>query len=441
MRRMNVLTMLLAGGIGTRLSPLTSNRCKPAVPFGGNFRIIDFTLMNCLLSDLRQIHLLGQYHVQSLHSHQMNRWNFLSREFGEFIEMVPPKLRAAARCYKGTADAIFSNLDLLDRDRPDVVLVLSGDHVYRADYQKFIAAHDRRDADVTILTGKVGVKEASSFGVVSFDGEGRVQEFVEKPADASPFAIDGECQVNLGVYCFKTEFLVKQLVADSRQDTDHDFGKNILPTSLDVGRVLSCPHDVIAPGGNAYWRDVGTIDSYFETSMDLLRSPTSFGLTDPRWQEGSRFHEWLPARYAVTARVGGRPVEGRNLISSGVEMERAQVVNCIVSPGCRVGRDAELDSCILFPGAQVGEGCLLRNVIVEEGVSVPRGAAIGFGGDARRFTTSPRGVVVISARPAFSDAEGDIPTAPEPAISRLSHITDRLMRKTESAVTVTTSGS
>jgi glucose-1-phosphate adenylyltransferase len=405
--------MLLAGGIGERLYPLTSNRAKPAVPFGGNFRVIDFTLMNCVLSGLRNTHLLTQYHAQSLNSHLLERWNFLSSELGEYIELVPPKLRAAHGVYRGTADAIYRNLDLLDRSRPDLVLVLSGDHVYRADYAKFIESHVEREADVSVLTGSVEPGEASSFGVINVeqDGasgsrasgtEGRITSFVEKPADPSPYAIDGRCLINLGVYCFETTFLVEQLVADAKKKSAHDFGKNILPASLDQGTVLSCPLDVISPDAAPYWRDVGSIDSYFKASMDLLASPAAFDLRDPRWMDNSRFREWLPAMYTTSAQCDGKTVHGKNLVSSGVRIEDSQVVNCIISPRVVIKRGCELEGCIIFPDAEVGEGTKLRNVIVEEGVRVPAGTRIGLGEGARQFTMSPDGVVAIPGNRHFA---------------------------------------
>ena len=416
MRPLKVLPMLLAGGIGERLYPLTSNRAKPAVPFGGNFRVIDFTLMNCVLSGLKNTHLLTQYHGQSLSRHLLERWNFLSSELGEYIELVPPKLRAPHGVYRGTADAIYRNLDLLDRDRPDLVLVLSGDHVYRADYGKFIQSHVEREADVSVLTGSVDPAEASSFGVINIaqhssgDGgasttDGRITSFVEKPADPSPYAIDGRCLINLGVYCFDTTFLVEQLVADAKKKTAHDFGKNILPASLDQGTILSCPLEVVSPDAAPYWRDVGSIDSYFKTSMDLLASPSPFDLSDPRWVANSRFREWVPALYTTSAVCDGKTIHGKNLVSSGVRIEDSQVVNCVISPRVVIGRGCELEGCILFPDAEVGEGTKLRNVIVEEGVRVPAGTSIGFGNDARQFTKSPDGVVAIPGNRHFACTE------------------------------------
>jgi len=404
MRSIKTVSMILAGGIGERLYPLTSNRCKPAVPFGGSFRIIDFTLMNCVHSGLRNVQVLTQYHTQSLSQHRSERWNFLSSELGEGIELVPPKMRAATGVYQGTADAIYRNLDILDRMRPDTVLILSGDHVYRADYQRFLDSHLEREADVSVLTGYVEPHEASSFGVVNIAPGGQIIRFVEKPADPTPFAVDGKCLINLGVYCFNTRFLVERLVADAKKKTSHDFGKNILPASVERGNVQSCPLEAICPDAKAYWRDVGSIDSYFDTSMDLLASPPGFSLIDPRWPRTSRFREWVPARYSTMARIDGRTVQGRNLVSSGVNIEGSQVVSSILSPRVSIGRGCELEECIIFPDAEIGEGTKLRRVIVEEGVKVPPHMKIGSDWESGEFTVSRGGVVVIGANRNHANA-------------------------------------
>ncbi|MEM7232435.1 MAG: sugar phosphate nucleotidyltransferase [Planctomycetota bacterium] len=400
MRPVKVLTMILAGGVGERLYPLTAQRSKPAVPFGGNFRIIDFTIMNCVLSGLRNIHLLTQYHSLSLAAHRSERWSFLSSELGEFIEVVPPKMRTATGFYHGTADAIYRNLDILDRHRPDLVLCLSGDHVYRADYQKFIEAHLQNDADITVLSDWCESEAASSFGVIEAK-DGRIESFVEKPADPTPYATDGRCQINLGVYCFGTKFLVQQLIADSKRRTAHDFGKNILPDSLDKGNVISCPLELICPDPVPYWRDVGTIDSYYRANMDTLESPATFELGDSRWPDGSRFHEWLPSRFPG-ARIEGQE-SGRNLISSGCDVALAHVDRSVLSPGVKIGQDSEIDGCILFPGVKIGRNVRLRRVVVEEGVNIPDGTVIGYGDDSRHFTQSPGGVIVIAAGYRFDE--------------------------------------
>jgi glucose-1-phosphate adenylyltransferase len=405
MRPINILPMILAGGVGERLYPLTSNRCKPAVPFGGNFKIIDFTLMNCVCSGLRRIHVLTQYHAQSLNRHRIERWNFLSSELGEYIEMVPPKMRAATNYYQGTADAIFRNLDLLDRHRPDVVLVLSGDHVYRADYRRFIDAHLEREADVTVLTDWMDAKLCSSFGVLIRDASGRITGFIEKPPDPMPYAQGGKCLINLGVYCFQTTFLVQQLIRDAKRKTPHDFGRNILPASVGQAAVLSCPLEVVCPDQKPYWRDVGNIDSYFEANMDLLKNPSAFDLTDPRWAPNSTFHGWVPALCSSMVEIGSRKIQSRSIVSSGVRIDDSRVANSVIGPRVKIGRGCELEECILFQGAEIGEGTQLRHVIVEEGVRVPPGMRIGFGGDSCQFLTSPGGVVVISSSYRFTEAE------------------------------------
>ncbi|MBI4605229.1 MAG: NTP transferase domain-containing protein [Planctomycetes bacterium] len=406
MQGVDVTTMILAGGMGERLFPMTCHRAKPAVPFGGNFRILDFTLINCVCSQLRRVHVLTQYHAQSLNRHYTQRWSFLSSELGEYIEMSPPKMRAARGHYQGTADAVYRNLDILDHQRPDAVLILSGDHIYRADYERFIEAHLAAKAEATVLTSAVDAREASSFGVLIADDEGKILRFVEKPADPLPYGRDGICTINLGVYCFSTPFLVRQLVADAKRRTAHDFGKDIFPAALEHGSLHTCALEAITPGGRPYWRDGGTIDSYFQANMDLLGAPPAFELTDPRWLPDSRFHEWVPARGYASARIGRRWVEGRSLISSGVEIEDSTVVSCVLSPRVRVGRGAELEECILFPGAEVGEGARLRRVIVEEGVSIPAGMRVGVGSKvaAGSFTVSPGGVVVVASHDRLGEA-------------------------------------
>lgn len=398
MRPLNVLTMILAGGIGERLFPLTADRCKPAVPFGANFHIIDFTLMNCVLSGFRQIHILTQYHAQSLNRHSTERWNCLSGELGEYIHLLSPKRRDPSGVYRGTADAVYRNFELIDRLRPDVVLILSGDHVYRADYRRFVEAHLQRDADLTVMTGDVDAKAASAFGCVQLSPQGRVTRFVEKPIDPLPYARNGKCRINLGVYCFQTRFLIRALIEDARREgSTHDFGRDVIPRTLNRGYVAACPLEVVTPDRTPYWRDVGSIDSYFATNMDLLGEVPLFDLGDPRWSPCSRFHEWVPSRYSVGARIDGLPFRGTNIVGSGVRIENARVVDCVLSNRSRIGNGAELHECILFPGAQVGRGARLRRAIIEEGVRVPEGARIGYDGESsERYVTSPGGVVVVS---------------------------------------------
>ena len=397
MRPVKVLTMILAGGVGERLYPLTGPPSKPAVHFGGNFRIIDFTLLNCVLSGIRHVHLLTQYHSFSLSAHRSQRWNILSSGLGEGIEIVPPKMRTSDGLYQGTADAIYRNLELLERHRPDVVLVLSGDHIYRADYDRFIDAHVQKDADISVLTGSVPTEEAHAFGCVRLEDHGRIAEFKEKPSDPSPLAIDDMVPINLGVYCFDTEFLLERLVADSKDpNSAHDFGKNILPTSLELGSVMSCPLAAISPDETPYWRDVGTIDSYFQAHMDLLDSPAAFNLRDKRWPEGSCFEEWLPSLQSVRTEIHGEEVLTRNLIGTAVTLENATVARSVLSRGVHIGEGSNVFEAIVLPGAKIGKNCQLRRVVVEENVEIPDGTIIEAPSSSHEFLVSEKGIVVVS---------------------------------------------
>jgi glucose-1-phosphate adenylyltransferase len=391
-----MVVMVLAGGMGERLLPITSDRSKPAVPFGGNFRIIDFTLSNCVLSGIRRVYVLAQYHALSLIRHLRERWSFLPKEMGDFIEAVPSKLRTPTALYQGTADAIYRNLDILEEHRPEVVLVLSGDHVYRADYAAMVRHHLETGADATVLTGKTEAAQAGQFGVVRFGSESRIESFVEKPADPGSLADeDGCCSINLGIYCFNTRFLVQRLVLDAKKKTAHDIGKNILPAAVEVGRVAGLPLTAIAPGGHGYWRDVGSIDSYFSASMDLLDDPPGFDLRDPRWPSGSRFEEWLPARIHS---AGG---EGASIVSPGAVVGRARLTRSVLSTMVTVEDGASVEESILFGGVHVGRGVRLRRAVVESGVHIPPGLEIGYGSD-REYTKSAGGVVVISRGHPFT---------------------------------------
>ena len=390
MKNTKVLTMVLAGGKGERLFPLTAYRSKPSVPFGANYKIIDFTLMNCVMSGIRSMYVLTQYHSQSLNAHIQERWGFLSSEMGEFIEILPPKLRSPSAHYKGTADSIFCNLDLLEENRPDVVLILSGDHVYRANYDEMIRKHLETGADVSVLCGEVGTEEAKSFGVVELGADGSINNFVEKPEEPEPYAQDGICKINLGVYCFNTEFLVQRLVADARRNTAHDFGKNILPESVRMGSVQPCSFPEISPDG-AYWRDVGSIDSYFQCHQDLLDENPKFDLLDPRWPERSRLRDRLPAKTSPPGSVES----GWSLVAGGVEIDRSRVVRSVISPRARIQEGSTLDHCIVFEGVTIGAKSRIRNAIIDEGVVVPEGAVVGYGNDLGRFSVSPGGVIVI----------------------------------------------
>lgn len=395
----NVVAMVLAGGAGERLRPLTYRRCKPAVPFGGNFRVIDFTLLNCASARVSSIYVLAQYQAETLDRHCRDRWTHVSSARGQHMETLHPKLNGRGG-YLGTADAIYQNIDVLRSTHATDVLVLSGDHVYRADYEGLVGTHIKRRADVTILTGEVSATEACSFGVVEKTPDERVTRFVEKPRDPSSYARHGRCAINLGVYCFRAGFLRERLMVDAiHRASSHDFGKDILPAAVGKGAVVACPLETVCPDSHPYWRDVGTVDSFFESHLDLLRPEEGFRLTDPRWSPSSPFRAWLPKRLPARESIGGRVVDGWNLLSRRVEMDRARVVNSVLSTGVKIHGDATVEDCLLFPGAEVGRGARLRRVIVEEGVSVPAHTVIGYGRQRPDLTTTRAGVVVYPGAP------------------------------------------
>jgi glucose-1-phosphate adenylyltransferase len=385
---MNVLTMVLAGGAGLRLLPLTRNRAKPAVPFAGSLRVIDFTLFNCAASGLDSVHVLTQYRAESLDGYLRARWGSVPGLRAGFVRALPsiPAEAGGRGSYAGTADAVFKNLAMLEGCGADVVLVLSGDHIYRADYRSLIDAHLARRAAVTILTGEASPEEAPAFGVLEVSPGGRVLGFIEKPLDAMPYARGGRCRINLGIYCFDPCFLAERLLSDASEPrSSHDFGRDVLPASLIGGEAFSFPLALASPDDPPYWRDVGTIESYFEASMDLVRSPPRFRLEDPRWQTDSPFLRWLPRSHPVLE-------PGRSLLSRHVEAGGARLVRCVVSPHVCVKPGATVEECVLLPGCVIGEGARLRRAIVEEGVHVPAGAcAVG----EEASLASPRGGISV----------------------------------------------
>lgn len=372
----DLVTVILAGGKGTRLQPLTDQRCKPAVSFGGSLRVIDFTLFNCVLSGIHSIHVLTQYRSETLHAYLRYRWQPILRAGRGDLHLLPARECEPARNYRGTADAVYQNRRLLEELRPAHVLVLSGDHVYRADYRRMLEVHLESRADVTLLADTVPSAEASSFGVLRTGEGGRVRRFIEKPEDPSPYATGGNCSINLGIYLFRGEVLREALENDARAESAHDFGKDILPALLDRASVVACPLADVTPDTHPYWRDVGTVQSLFDAHMDLL-DPDGFRLEDPRWLLGCPFASWLPRRYPLRSSDGNGGAVGCSLVSSDARLEGAEIHRCVIGRGARIARDARLCECVVLPGAVVGEGACLRGVIVEEGGMVPAGADFG----------------------------------------------------------------
>lgn len=394
------LTILLAGGAGSRLHPLTADRAKPAVPFGGKYRIVDFTLSNCLHSGLRRILVLTQYKSQSLQRHLRDGWSIFNSECGEYITMVPAQMRTGESWYSGTADAIYQNLYLLERSGSKQALILAGDHIYRMDYAALIQAHREKDAELTVACMSVPLEEASAFGVMAIDGNDRVIAFKEKPRDPEPMPEDPNAALaSMGIYVFSMDLLLKELRADHEDpDSNHDFGKNLIPRLIHTNKVFAYrfggERGRVTP--DRYWRDVGTIDAYYEANMDLLKQPPPLDLYQDDWGIRTYHGQNPPARMAP----GGDGLDGLltdSIIGAGAVVIGAIVRHSILASRIQVEEGAIVEDSLLFDGVTVGKGATLRRCIVDKGVAVPPGEEIGLDPvkDRQRFALSEKGVIVV----------------------------------------------
>ena len=393
------ISIVLAGGIGARLHPLTAERAKPAVPFGGRYRIIDFTLSNCVHSGLRRVFVLTQYKSQSLQKHLRDAWSIYNAELGEYITPVPPQMRTGESWYTGTADAIYQNLYLLERTGADYALVLSGDHIYRMDYAAMLQQHHDSGADVTVACLTVDLEQARSFGVMTVDDRNRIVSFHEKPED--PRRVLGGAEdalASMGVYVFSMNLLVRLLHEDHDRESSHDFGKDILPSIIATHRVMAYPFGGTSGRVSAdrYWRDVGTIDAYYEANMDLLKPVPAMDLYQGDWPIRTYEGQHPPAR-SVPGRSGGEAEIVNCMLASGTLIVGGTARHAILFPNVRIEEGAVVESSLLFQGVTVGEGARLQRCIVDKHVSIPAGEEIGFdrARDAERFTVSDRGIVVI----------------------------------------------
>ncbi len=396
-----ILTLLLAGGQGQRLRPLTERRAKPAVPFGAVYRIIDFTLSNCVNSFFRRIYILTQYESVTLHRHLRQTWNVLSPELGEFVDIVPPQQRLPNRWYLGTADAIFQNLYLLQQERPEWVLIVGGDHVYKMDYSLLLKEHIQSGADASIVCIEVSLEVGRSLGVMTVDESSRIIRFTEKPDNphAMPGAED-RCLASMGIYLFNTEVLVRALVRDAkRPDSSHDFGHDVIPRLIDERDVRA--YAITSPGqpGNGYWRDVGTLDSYWQANMDLIARYPEFDLYDEAWPIRSGTGHRPPAKICVSTEGTMGRFE-QSLLAPGVVVSGGCVQRSIIGPRAQVHNESHLDECVIMGGCHIGKGVRLRRAVVEEATVLPDGIEIGYDleRDGERFTVTDNGVVVIPTR-------------------------------------------
>jgi len=405
----HTLTFILAGGMGSRLHPLTSERSKPSVPFGGKYRIIDFTLANCLHSGLRRVLVLTQYKSHSLHKHLRDGWSIFNPELGEFITAVPPQMRQGQHWYQGTADAIYQNLNLLERSDAEYVLILSGDHIYRMDYAAMLKTHNKQNADVTVGCMEVDISEASAFGVISTDQNNQISAFTEKPERPTPTPENSDkALASMGIYVFSAALLKTVLEEDNLDhESSHDFGKDLLPKLIhghnvrahifggDDGRVLP----------DRYWRDVGTIDSYYQANMDLLEPVPPLNLYQDDWPIRTYQPQTPPAR-TVPGRSGTEGIFINSILASGVVIAGGNVGHSILFHNIFVDNNAIVDHSILLSGVQVGERAKLRNCIIDKNVKIPADQRIGYDleKDRQRFTISDKGIVVVPSSYTFQSS-------------------------------------
>jgi len=376
----DTFALVLAGGNGTRLGELTKWQCKPAIPFAGHFRNIDFTLSNCVNSGVRRIAVLTQYKAHGLISHLNGGWNFLPRATGEFLEVWPAQQRVHSGWYAGTADAVFQNLDLVLAQRSPYTLVLAGDHIYKMDYRRMLEQHVATGAGVTVGCVPVPRDMASSFGVIGLNAQRGVHSFIEKPAPAildaiGEFVATPTVLASMGIYVFTTEYLVELLTRDASVGASaHDFGKDILPTAVREGRVGAFPF-LDEKGAPGYWRDVGTLDSYWGAHMELLDPEPAMDLYDEEWPIHTMATVCAPARIADDA---GRHAVTSSLLAGGTVVGRSSVTRSVLSTNVRVGDGSLLDEVVVLPGARIGSGCKLRRCIIDSNVHVADGTVVGF---------------------------------------------------------------
>ncbi|MFW5444022.1 MAG: glucose-1-phosphate adenylyltransferase [Methylococcaceae bacterium] len=400
------LTIILAGGVGSRLEPLTNDRTKPAVPFGGKYRIIDFSLANCLHSGLRRILVLTQYKSYSLHKHLRDGWSIFNPELGEYVTAVPPQMRTGNYWYRGTADAIYQNLYLVKRSGVKTVLILSGDHIYRMDYAAMLKIHHAKQAEMTIATMAVPVAEASDFGVLSIDENCRVNTFQEKPLAPETLPDDSmHALVSMGIYVFSVDLLIQTLEADAENESSHhDFGKDIIPNLIDRHAVYAYQFGTRQGrvSQDCYWRDVGNVDSYYQANMDLLKLVPPLNLFQSNWPIRS-YQAQNPPMRAVPGASGGEGVFVNSTAAAGVVIEGGNVHFSILFARVVIADKAMINNAILFDGVSVGVGAQLQNCIVDKNVEIPAGESVGFNieKDRARFTISEKGIVVIPKNYSF----------------------------------------
>jgi glucose-1-phosphate adenylyltransferase len=400
------LALVLAGGRGTRLKHLTLSRAKPATPFGGKFRIIDFPLSNCVNSGIRRIGVLTQYKSHQLIQHLQRGWSFLRGEFGEFLELLPAQQRVDGSWYQGTADAVYQNLDIINAHQPQHVLILAGDHIYKMDYGPMIAQHVERNAKITVGCIEVSIEEARSFGVMSVDDELRVQAFSEKPE--TPDSLPGNPDLalaSMGIYVFDADFLTEELQRDAKDfESSHDFGKDIVPRNVPGGDVWAYPFRDVKTRAQHYWRDVGNVDAFFEANIELVGVKPELNLYDQKWPIWTEQRQSPPAKFVLNDNER-RGMALNSMVSGGCIVSGARIEESLLFWDVHVDAHTQVQRSVILPGVRIGRGCRISNTIIDEGCHIDDGMVIGddLDLDRERFFVSDKGVVLVT-RDMFGEA-------------------------------------
>ncbi len=397
----DTFALVLAGGRGSRLYELTEWRAKPAVYFGGKYRIIDFPLSNCINSGIRRIGVLTQYKSHSLIRHLVRGWSHFKKELGEFVEILPASQRFSEDWYLGTADAVYQNLDIIRAEKPKYVLILSGDHIYQMDYRSMLLAHIEQGADMTVSCLEVPVEEAAgAFGVMGVDEHNRITSFAEKPAN--PAEVPGKpgmCLASMGNYIFNTEFLFDLLMSDGvNPSSEHDFGKNIIPGIIDKHEVFAFPFRDPETGGRAYWRDVGTLDSFWEANMELIAPAPELNLYNPGWPIWTYQAQLPPAKFVFNDE-NRRGMMTDSSISGGCIISGSKLNKTVLFNNVRVHSYSEIDECVILPEVVTHRNCQIRNAIIDRGCEIPEGMRIGYDPEedkANGFRITDKGIVLVT---------------------------------------------
>ena len=394
------LAVVMAGGRGERLKALTQHRCKPATPFGGKFRIIDFVLSNCVNSGIRQIAVLTQYKSQSLIQHIQRGWSYLRGEMGEFVELIPAQQQTGEYWYRGTADSVYQNLEFIRSHNPTHVLILAGDHIYKMDYGPMIAYHEQSDADITVGVVDVPIERAQEFGILTTDETNRVVKFAEKPAKPDPIVgQENLARASMGIYVIAMNRLDMLLTEDAgNENSSHDFGKNIIPPSIAQLRVFAYPFHDVETRAQAYWRDVGNLDAFYEANMELVALNPELNIYDHQWPIWTYQAQQPPAKFVLDG-DGRRGMAVNSMVTGGCIISGAYVTQSLLSTDARIEEGSRVERSVLLPGVSVGRRCSIHRCIIDENCNIPDGVQIGLDPalDKQRFYVTEGGIVLVTA--------------------------------------------